>query len=115
MLDEVVALAKDEEAPRSFLGYQFKDQPEADHKPPTPEDIGFARVGDRRRFKLPEANKHMLAIQGQVPMDITIQEPLQDGSYRIVLSPNKSWVVQSMMMSGLDSSTEIELILAPKI
>ncbi len=72
-------------------------------------------LDDMGGFRLLEAEQLALAIQGQAVMDISTPELLQDGSYRIVLLPDRNWVVQSVLMSGLDSSTEIVLILTPRI
>ena len=79
----------------------------------TPERYVVAE--DQEKTSLPEADNLQLAIQGRALMAISTPAPLRDGSYRIVLSPNENWVVKSMMASGLDSSTEIVLILAPRI
>jgi hypothetical protein len=71
--------------------------------------------GDTGGFSLPEAEQLTWAIKGQAVMVTSIPEQREDGSYRIVLLPDKNWVVKSVLMNGLDSSTEIELILAPRI
>ncbi len=71
-----------------------------------PPDIGVFTSEDEQL---------QLAIQGRALMAISTPAPLRDGSYRIALSPNESWVVKSVLMSGLDSSTEIVLILTPRI
>ncbi len=99
------------------------DIDDPDFKPPAilpgdEETVEGRRVGftdtDTGVFSS-EDEQLQLAINGHHLMDISILEQLRDGSYRIVLSPNKRLIVQSMMMSGLDSSTEIELTLAPRI
>ncbi len=72
-------------------------------------------IDAERGVTLPEADHLELAIPGPLPMAIIIHEPNKDGSSRIVLSPDENWVVKSVLMSGLDSSTEIELILVPRI
>ncbi len=102
--------------------YHFEDQPESrpDYKPPTQEDLEFVvDAGDRysisRGVTLPEEERLTWAIQGQAVMVTSIPEPRRDGSYRIVLSSSENWVLKSVLMSGLDSLTEIEVILAPKI
>ena len=96
--------------------YHFEDQPESkpDYKLPEQDDLGFFIYVERGAI-LPEDGRLALAIQGQAVMVISTHEQLRDGRYRIVLSPNENWVVRSILMSGLDSSTEIELILAPRI
>ena len=98
--------------------FVFKDQPEADpdYKPPKFEDLGFSKDSDTGGFfTSPEEERLTWAIQGQAVMATSIPEPLRDGSYRIVLSSSENWVLKSALMSGLDSSMEIELILAPRI
>ena len=95
--------------------YKFVDQPESKpgYKPPSAGDLGFTK-GDTGAFTS-EDEQLQLAIQGRALMAISTPAPLRDGSYRIALSPNESWVVKSVLMSGLDSSTEIVLILTPRI
>ncbi len=91
-----------EEPPSTEIG--FTDKP----------DTGYY-IDAKRGAILPEADHLEWAIQGQAVMATSIPEQLQDGSYRIVLSSSENWVLKSVLMSGLDSSTEIELILAPRI
>ncbi len=114
ILDKVGDMNKNENVHGEDAPYHFVDQPESkkDYKPPSQEDIGFADTGG---FALPEVERLAWAIQGQAVMVTSIPEPRPDGSYRIVLSPDENWDVQSVLMSGLDSSTEIELILVPRI
>lgn len=78
-------------------------------------DIKFREAGDTGGFTLPGAEQLTWVIEGQAVMVTSIPEPRRDGSYRIVLSPSENWVVKSVLTSGLDLSTEIELILAPRI
>jgi len=113
LLDEVANMNADKSA------FVFKDQPEADpdYKPPSQEDMGFTFKGDgdTGRFTLPGDEQLTWAIQGQAVMVTNIPEQREDGSYRIVLSSSENWVLKSVLMSGLDSSMEIELTLAPRI
>ena len=102
MLDEVIALSEETTVMPEL------DVPDDFVPPPI-------RLGDEGVMLSAEAEQLVLAIDGQAAMVMSTPASLRDGSYRIVLSPSKNWVVQSMMMSGLDSSTEIVLILAPKI
>ncbi len=98
--------------------YVYEDQPESKpgYKPPSQEDLGL-RYKDKPTgvFTSHEDDRLQLAIQGQAVMDISTPAPLRDGSYRIVLSSKENWVLKSALMSGLDSSMEIALILAPRI
>ncbi len=112
ILDKVGDMAQNKKSP----AYVFKDQPEGDpdYRQPPPEALGFAAT-DTGGFTLPEADRLQLAIQGQAVMVISTLEQTPDGSSRIVLSPLENWVVKSVLMNGLDSSMEIELILAPRI
>ena len=102
---------------KKLPSYRFIDQPESkpDYKPPSQEDMGFAKPGDIGVFTLPGAERLTWAIEGQAVMATNIPEQREDGSYRIVLSPSENWDIQSVLASGLDSSTEIELILVPII
>ncbi len=78
--------------------------------------VGFTDKPDTGGgFKSREAEQLVWEIEGSHAMVTNTPAPLRDGSYRIVLSPSKNWVVRSILMSGLDSSTEIVLILAPRI
>ncbi len=79
------------------------------------EGIHAEDVEIEGRITLPGDERLTWAIQGQAVMATSIPEQKQDGSYRIVLSPAENWVVKSVLMNGLDSSMEIELILAPRI
>ncbi len=113
ILDKAGDMAEDKNPP----AYVFVDQPESKpgYEPPSQEDLGFAKPGDTGGFTLPGDERLTWAIQGQAVMVTSIPEPRSDGSYRIVLSSSENWVLKSVLMSGLDLATEIELILAPRI
>jgi hypothetical protein len=115
-LDRVIEMA--DEVHGEDPPYVFEDQPESkpDYKPPKFEALGFTKDSDTGGFFTSPGEEHLqLAIQGQAVMDISTLEPLRDGSYRIVLSSKENWGLKSVLMSGLDSSMEIELILVPTI
>ncbi len=95
--------------------YVFEPESKTGYQQPSQEDMGFAVTAETGAFSLPEADRLALAIQGQAVMVISTLEQTPDGSSRIVLLPEENWVVKSVLMNGLDSSMEIELILAPRI
>lgn len=111
ILDEVGNMDKDVHGDKP--PYVFVDQPES--KPHSAaDDLGFVAT-ETGGFTLPGDEQLMLAIEGRAVMVTNTPELRQDGSCHIVLSPNENWVVKSVLMNGLDSSMEIELILAPRI
>ena len=121
ILDKVGDMAEDKDEPSAF---KFVDQPESKpgYKPPSQEDLGFFIGPDTGAFMTGEGaitlpgDEHLTwAIKGQAVMVTNIPEQREDGSYRIVLSSSENWVLKSVLMNGLDSLTEIEIILAPRI
>ncbi len=109
ILDKVGDMAEDK---KLQTGYHAPDHLAA--QPHDPASM-ILEDNDTGGFKLPGDERLTWAIQGQAVMVTNIPEQRQDGSYRIVLSSSENWVLKSVLMSGLDSSTEIELILAPRI
>ncbi len=113
ILNKVGDMAEDKKPPRQ-TGYHAPD-----HLAAQPSQGFFIDADTGVHFEgeitLPGEERLTWAIQGQAVMATSIPEPRRDGSYRIVLSPSENWAIQSVLTSGLDSSTEIELILVPII